>query len=110
MAQLPEGDAPFLDHVGHFVLDLDAVVRVLEVVGFALTPRTRRRNLTDAGLAPSGTSNRCIMLEAGYVETLAATDDTPLARLRPPASGDDHARHQAEPGPFIFAGPTLTPS
>ena len=80
MAQLPEGDAPFLDHVGHFVPDLDAAGEALEAAGFALTPRTRQRNLTDAGLVPSGTSNRCVMLEAGYVEVLAATDDTPLAR------------------------------
>ena len=29
---------------------------------------------------PSGTSNRCIMLREGYLELLAATDDTPLAR------------------------------
>jgi Glyoxalase-like domain len=65
-----------LDHVAHFVPDLGAAARLAESLGFAVTPESAHR----AQGAPAGTSNRCIMLERGYIEILAPTIDTPNAR------------------------------
>jgi len=63
-----------LDHIGHFVPDLEA------------REGARRAGLLcDPGLAPhgerqpAGTSNQCVMLEEGYLEILAPTLDTPHA-------------------------------
>ena len=78
--QVPGSGEVFLDHVAHFVPDLDAAALTLRSAGFVLTPPTRQRNRSAAGLVPSGTSNCCAMLREGYLEFLAATDDTPLAR------------------------------
>lgn len=78
--QVPGRGEVFLDHVAHFVPDLDAAALALRSAGFALTPPTRQRNRSADGLVPSGTSNCCAMLREGYLEFLAATDDTPLAR------------------------------
>ncbi len=64
-----------LDHVAHFVPDLAAAARLAESLGFAVTPESAHR----AQGAPAGTSNRCIMLEEGYIEILAPTLDTPNA-------------------------------
>src|SRR5688572_6297392 len=64
-----------LDHVAHFVPDLAAAARLAESLGFAVTPESAHR----AQGAPAGTSNRCIMLEQGYIEILAPTLDTPHA-------------------------------
>jgi hypothetical protein len=64
-----------LDHVAHFVPDLAAAARLAESLGFAVTPESAHR----AQGAPAGTSNRCIMLEEGYIEILAPTLDTPHA-------------------------------
>ena len=83
-ASLPERQNPppgtlFLDHVAHFVEDLGEAGALLEALGFAVTPRSDQHS---AG-APLGASNRCVMLEAGYLEFLAPTLDTPHAqRLR----------------------------
>jgi hypothetical protein len=71
----PPGDL-FLDHVGHFVPDLAAAGRLAESLGFVVTPESAHR----AQGAPAGTSNRCIMLEQGYIEILAPTLDTPNAK------------------------------
>jgi hypothetical protein len=70
----PPGDL-YLDHVAHFVPDLGAAAAVWEKLGFAVTP------VSDHQVAgkPAGTSNRCVMLEEGYVELLAPTLDTPNA-------------------------------
>ena len=65
-----------LDHVAHFVPDLGVAARLAESVGFVVTPESAHR----AQGAPAGTSNRCIMLEEGYIEILAPTLDTPNAR------------------------------
>jgi hypothetical protein len=64
-----------LDHVAHFVPDLAAAARLAEALGFAVTPESAHR----AQGASAGTSNRCIMLEEGYIEILAPTLDTPNA-------------------------------
>lgn len=65
-----------LDHVGHFVPDLGAAAAALEALGFVLTPYSAQA--TPEG--PTGTANRCVMLERGYIELLAPVADTPHAR------------------------------
>jgi hypothetical protein len=74
--QKPPAGELFLDHVAHFVPDLDAAARLLESLGFTPTPESAHR----AQGAPAGTSNRCLMLEEGYIEILAPTMDTPNAQ------------------------------
>jgi len=77
--QRPPPGRLFLDHVSHFVPDLDAAGRLLESLGFAVTPVSAQ--VTQDG--PAGTSNRCVMLADGYLELLAPTGRTPnAARLR----------------------------
>jgi len=76
MDQRPSPGDLCLDHVAHFVPDLAAAARDLEKLGLVVTPESAHR--TQHG--PAGTSNRCVMLEAGYIEILAPTLDTPNAR------------------------------
>jgi hypothetical protein len=114
--QRPPAGTLVLDHVSHFVPDLGAAARVLEALGFAVTPESAQS--TQDG--PAGTSNVCVMLEHGYLEFLAPTADTPnAARLRTamqrypgvhlacfgtPAAADEHARlgwHGFEPPPLV---------
>lgn len=78
-AQLPPSGSLILDHVSHFVPELGPAARMLEALGFAVTPASAQQ--TQDG--PAGTSNVCVMLEHGYLEFLAPTSDTPNAqRLR----------------------------
>jgi glyoxalase-like protein len=74
--QQPAPGELYLDHVAHFVPHLDAAGRLLEELGFAVTPESAHR----AQGEPAGTSNRCVMLGAGYIEILAPTLDTPNAQ------------------------------
>jgi len=74
--QRPPPGALFLDHVSHFVPDLDAAGALLTQLGFAVTPISAQ--VTQDG--PAGTSNRCAMLREGYLEFLTPTADTPNAR------------------------------
>ncbi|HXU41027.1 MAG TPA: VOC family protein [Burkholderiales bacterium] len=76
MDQRPAPGELCLDHVAHFVPDLQAAASALEKLGLVVTPESAHR--TQHG--PAGTSNRCLMLEAGYVEILAPTLDTPNAQ------------------------------
>jgi len=76
MEQRPFPGDLVLDHVAHFVPDLDAAARDLEKLGLVVTPESAHR--TQHG--PAGTSNRCVMLEHGYIEILAPTLDTPNAQ------------------------------
>src|SRR3954471_6797739 len=77
--QKPAPGQLFLDHVSHFVPDLDAAARIFQSVGFCVTETSHQK--TPEG--PLGTANRCVMLEEGYVELLAPTADTAAAqRLR----------------------------
>lgn len=77
--QRPPPGALYLDHVSHFVPDLDAAGALLERLGFAVTPVSHQ--VTQDG--PAGASNRCVMLHEGYLEFLTPTMDTPNAgRMR----------------------------
>src|SRR5262245_2736831 len=82
--QTPQGEEIYLDHVGWFIKDVDAASRAFERLGFLLTPFVVSRNADpqDGTLKPSGTGNRCAMLNRGYLELIAAIEgvDTPLAR------------------------------
>jgi Glyoxalase-like domain len=111
----PPGDL-YLDHLAHFVPDLAAAGAVWEKLGFRVTP------LSDHQVSgkPAGTSNRCVMLEEGYLELLAPTLDTPhaqrvrdrmklfvgvhLACFGTPDAAAEHARlaaHGFEPEPVV---------
>jgi hypothetical protein len=74
--QRPPPGELYLDHVSHFVPDLDAAARLLERLGFVVTPRSEQQ--TPEG--PVGAANRCVMLEDGYLEFLTPTLDTPAAQ------------------------------
>jgi hypothetical protein len=74
--QKPAPGELYVDHVSHFVADLDAAARVLESLGIKVTPTSVQK--TPEG--PVGASNRCVMLEAGYIELLSPTHDTPAAQ------------------------------
>ena len=80
-AQVPPPGELALDHVAHFVPDMDGASLALERLGYALTPFSpQSHRLTEDGpLVPAGTGNRCVMLERGYLEFLTPTADTPLA-------------------------------
>ena len=114
--QKPAPGELYVDHVSHFVADLDAAARVFESLGMKVTPTSVQK--TPEG--PVGASNRCVMLEEGYIELLSPTHDTPAAgRMRalmrrydgvhlmcygtPDAEGE-HRRLQAhgfEPQPLV---------
>ena len=114
--QKPAAGELYLDHVAHFVPDLGAAGRLLEALGFSVTPVSAHRDQN----GPAGTSNRCLMFEQGYVEILAPTLDTPNARrvrermasfvgvhlacLGTPDAAAEHARlaaHGFEPEPLV---------
>ncbi len=78
--QLPAIGEAFLDHIAHFVPDMDAAAEAFERCGFRLTPFVRQTNRIGGERVPSGTGNRCAMLRCGYIEILAATGETPLAQ------------------------------
>jgi Glyoxalase-like domain len=79
--QLPLGGEIFLDHVGHFVPDVEAARRALACAGFAPTPVSIQVNPAPGnGTARlTGTGNVTAMLAQGYIEVLFKTADTPLA-------------------------------
>src|SRR6516164_7541753 len=78
--QLPLGDEIFLDHVAHFVDDVEAATRALVRVGFAPTPISIQVNPDPAGSAPrlTGTGNVTAMFANGYIEVLFKTANTSL--------------------------------
>ena len=77
--QKPKPGELFVDHISHFVPDLDAAARAFEAMGMKVTPTSVQ--VTADG--PVGASNRCVMLDEGYIELLSPTHDTPsAARLR----------------------------
>lgn len=74
--QRPPPGALYVDHVSHFVADLDAAAGAFEELGFRVTPLSAQH--TPEG--PVGAANRCVMLEEGYIELLSPTHDTPAAQ------------------------------
>ena len=70
-----------LDHIAHFVPEVDAASRALESLGFTLTPFSpHSHRLTPGGpLVPAGTGNRCVMFNDGFLEFLTPTGDTAIA-------------------------------
>ncbi|MDA8107046.1 MAG: VOC family protein [Betaproteobacteria bacterium] len=119
--QQPPAGSLVLDHVAHFVPDLAAAARALAALGFTTTPVSAQTVRDEHGaVRPAGTSNRCVMLEEGYLELLAPTLDTPhaasvraalahhtgvhLACFGTPAAGEEHARlerHGFGPLPLV---------
>lgn len=79
--QRPASGELVLDHIAHFVDDLEAARETLEALGFVVTPRSDQTLRDAAGdTTPAGSSNRCVMLEEGYLEILSPTADTSNAR------------------------------
>lgn len=80
-AQIPPQGALTLDHIAHFVPDIEAAGTALERLGYTLTPFSPQshRLTADGPLVPAGTGNRCAMFEHGYLEFLTPTGDTPVA-------------------------------
>ncbi len=80
--RLPAGEEIFLDHVAHFVPDVEGARAALVRAGFAPTPVSIQVNPDPAGgpPQPTGTGNITCMLEQGYLEVLFRTADTPLGR------------------------------
>lgn len=70
-----------VDHVAHFVPDIDAASIALEKLGFTLTPFSAQSQRLQPGgaLSSAGTGNRCVMLDQGYLEFLTPTGRTPVA-------------------------------
>lgn len=102
LRQLPAPGELVLDHISHFVADLDAAARVLEALGLVVTPASAHR----VGGKLSGTSNRCAMLEQGYIEIIAPRPDRGLrlAAFGTPDAGAEHRRlkdHGFKPGELI---------
>jgi hypothetical protein len=114
--QRPPAGELYLDHLAHYVPDLDAAAAVWQRLGFAVTP-TSIHNVSGK---PAGTCNRCVMLEDGYLELLAPTLDTPhaqrvrermqlfvgvhLACFGTPDAAAEHRRlidHGFEPDPLV---------
>jgi hypothetical protein len=75
-------DFPNLDHVAHFLPDIERAGAALTRLGFTLTPFSAQshRLQPDGPLVPAGTGNRCVMLKRGYLEFLTPTHDTPNAQ------------------------------
>lgn len=65
--------AQSLDHAGIVTRDLNAAAAGLEAAGFTVTPLARH--------AGGRTANRCVMLQAGYLELVATVDGGASATL-----------------------------
>jgi hypothetical protein len=80
--QRPQPGTVSLDHIAHFVPDIDRASAALARLGFTLTPFSLQQHRTrpDGPLEPAGSGNRCAMLQQGYLEFLTPTSDTPVAQ------------------------------
>jgi hypothetical protein len=74
--QKPTAGALYVDHVSHFVKDLDAAAGVWQSLGLKVTPTS----VQEVAGKPAGSSNRCVMLAEGYIEILSPTHATPVAK------------------------------
>ncbi len=100
--QVPPAGGLVVDHVAHFVPDLDAAASVLAAMGFALTPLSEQRNTAPDGVeVPAGAANRCAMLARGYLEFL-----TPMGvpgRPETPIAAELRAAMARHRGPHLLA-------
>lgn len=80
-AQTPRPGKLNLDHVAHFVPDMNSAAPALEKLGFTLTPFSAQshRLEADGPLVAAGAGNRCAMFKRGYLECLTPTGDTQAA-------------------------------
>ena len=80
--QVPSEGDKLLDHIAHWVPDLDAASEPLESLGFVLTPWSEQHASARPGapVTPVGSANRCIMLRSGYLEILAPLAPTSIGR------------------------------
>ena len=83
MPQTPSNGEIFLDHVGWFVPDMEEASAAFARLGFPMTPFTVHTNQQpDGSRVPSGTANRCAMIERGYLEVLVGMPDVDTAIAR----------------------------
>jgi len=101
--QKPPPGELFLDHVSHFVADLEAAAELLEQLGFKVAPLS----IQEVGGSRVG-ANRCVMLEQGYIEILTPTlqpdPGLRLACFGTPDAEAEHRRladHGFEPQPIV---------
>jgi hypothetical protein len=88
--QKPQPGELFLDHVSHFVRDLDAAAGLLEQLGFMVAPVS----IQEVAGSRVG-ANRCVMLEQGYIEILTpALKPDPGLRLACFGTPDAEAEHR----------------
>ena len=85
--QKPAPGELYVDHVSHFVADLDAAARAMEALGLRVTPVSAQK--THEG--PLGASNRCAMLEEGYIELLSPTRSTTSSTWSARSPSTQHA-------------------
>ena len=80
--QVPAAGEKVLDHLAHWVPDLEAAGETLASLGFVLTPWSEQHAAPEPGapIAPVGSANRCIMLRSGYLEVLTPLAATPIGR------------------------------
>ncbi len=81
---LPGPGEIYLDHVGWYVPDLDAVAEVFGTMGFPLTPIALHgdKDPKTGEVIPQGSANRLAMLEHGYLEFLTDVEGTDTAVSR----------------------------
>jgi hypothetical protein len=82
--QTPGAGEIFLDHVGWYVPNLNAVVSCFSRLGFVITPFSVQgdRDPQTGEVVPQGSANRLVMLGSGYLEFLTVIKgaDTPVSR------------------------------
>jgi len=79
-SQTPGLNEIYLDHVGWFVPDMNEASEAFRRLGFPLTPFTVHMNeQSDGSRVPSGTANRCGMIERGYLEVLTRVPEVESA-------------------------------
>jgi len=108
--QVPPPGELALDHIAHYVADLDAAARVMEALGLVVTPRSAHRIRGKL----SGTANRCVMLERGYIEIVApqARRGLRLACFGTPDAAAEHRRledHGFEPPDLVALSRKILP-
>ena len=78
--KLPAGSLA-LDHVAHYVQNVDEAARALESLGFSVTPPSvQTTHAPDGALVSAGTAFRSVMLDEGFLEVIAPVADTSRTR------------------------------